>query len=54
MWLALAFILPWFFFQVSQERSAGTTEVLTPLLAMAVVWLLVIFKKDVTLPSSSE
>jgi hypothetical protein len=46
MWLALAFVLPWFFFQVSQERGTGTTELLTPLLVLIVVWLLVIFKKD--------
>jgi hypothetical protein len=46
MWLGLAFILPWLFFQVSQQRGAGTTELLTPLLVLIVVWLLVIFKKE--------
>ena len=46
MWLSLVFVLPWYFFQVSQNRSSGTTEVLTPLLVMIVVWLLVIFEKS--------
>ncbi len=46
MWLSLVIVLPWYFFQVSQQRGSGITEVLTPLLVMIVVWLLVIFEKN--------
>jgi hypothetical protein len=46
MWLSLVFVLPWYFFQISQTRGNGTTEVLTPILVMIVIWLLVIFEKN--------
>jgi hypothetical protein len=46
MWISLVFVLPWYFFQISQGRGSGVPEVLTPIVVMIVIWGLIIFQKN--------